>query len=186
MTDDIHIDGQNEEMDFEREDLGAKPILIFLLGLTIGCVLVALVLKGLYSYLDSYENRHQPAQNPLVQQTTADTRTVEPGDIKKFPPAAPRNRRNDGDQRLPHAGRTDVEQLWMGRPAGRRGANSHRPGDGTGGAARTSHPAASRRGSAIGREHGERSGAALGYKHQAREEEVRERSGRARLQSCRN
>ena len=85
MTDDLHIDGQNEEMDFEREDLGAKPILIFLFGLIIGCVLVALVLKGLYSYLDSYENHHQAAQSPLVQQTTTDTRNVEPGDIKKFP-----------------------------------------------------------------------------------------------------
>jgi hypothetical protein len=85
MSDDIHIDGQNEEVDFEREDLGAKPILIFLLALTIACVLVALALKGLYSYLDAYENRHQPVQNPLVQQTTTDTRTVERGDIKKFP-----------------------------------------------------------------------------------------------------
>lgn len=85
MTDDLHIDKQNEEMDFEREDLGAKPILTFLLGLVIGCVLVALVLRGLYSYLDSYENRHQPVENPLVQQTTADTRIVEKGDINKFP-----------------------------------------------------------------------------------------------------
>jgi hypothetical protein len=85
MTDDLHIDGQNEEMDFEREDLGAKPILIFLLGLVIGCVLVALVLKGLYSYLDSSENRQQPVENPLVQQTTADTRIVEKSDINKFP-----------------------------------------------------------------------------------------------------
>jgi hypothetical protein len=85
MTDDLHIDGQNEEMDFEREDLGAKPILIFLFGLIVGCLLVALVLKGLYSYLDSYENHHQAAQSPLVQQTTTDTRNVEPGDIKKFP-----------------------------------------------------------------------------------------------------
>jgi hypothetical protein len=85
MTDDLHIDGQNEEMDFEREDLGAKPILIFLLALIIGCVLVAVVLKGLYSYLDSYQNHHQAAQSPLVQQTTTDTRNVEKGDIKKFP-----------------------------------------------------------------------------------------------------
>ena len=53
MTDDLHIDGHNEEMDFEREDLGAKPILIFLLALIIGCVLVAIVLKGLYSVLDA-------------------------------------------------------------------------------------------------------------------------------------
>jgi len=85
MSDDIHIDGQNEGEEFEREDLGAKPILIFLLTLTIVCVLVALVLKGMYSYLDAYENRRQPEQNPLVQQTTADTRTVEPGDLAKFP-----------------------------------------------------------------------------------------------------
>jgi hypothetical protein len=85
MTDDLHIDGQNEEMDFEREDLRAKPILLFLFGLIVGCLLVALVLKGLYSYLDSYENHHQAAQSPLVQQTTTDTRNVEPGDIKKFP-----------------------------------------------------------------------------------------------------
>jgi len=85
MSDDIHLDGQNEKMDFEREDLGAKPILIFLLSLTIGCLLVALVLKGLYSYLDTYESRHQPVQNPLAQPTTPDTRIVERGDIRKFP-----------------------------------------------------------------------------------------------------
>ena len=85
MSDDIHIDGQNEEMDFEREDLGAKPILTFLLSLTIGCVLVAVVLRGLYSYLDTYEGRRQPVQNPLALPTTADTRIVEQGDIKKFP-----------------------------------------------------------------------------------------------------
>jgi hypothetical protein len=85
MSDDIHIDGQNEEMDFEREDLGAKPIFTFLLSLTIGCVLVAVVLRGLYSYLDTYEGRHQPVQNPLALPTTADTRIVEQGDIKKFP-----------------------------------------------------------------------------------------------------
>ncbi len=85
MSDDIHIDGHNEEVEFEREDLAAKPILIFLLGLTIGCVVVALLLRGLYSYLDAYENRHEPVQSPLVQQTTADTRVVEPGNISKFP-----------------------------------------------------------------------------------------------------
>jgi len=85
MSDDVHIDRQHREPGFEREDLGARPILIFLLSLTIGCVLVAFVLKGLYSYLDTYANRHQPLQNPLAQQITADTRTVGPGDIQKFP-----------------------------------------------------------------------------------------------------
>ncbi len=85
MSDDTHIDGQNEEVEFEQEDLGARPILIFLVSLTVFCVLVALLVRGLYSYLDAYENRHQSVQNPLVQGTKADPRLVEPGDIAKFP-----------------------------------------------------------------------------------------------------
>lgn len=85
MSDEIHIDGHHEEAEFEREDLGAKPILIFLAALVVGCVVVALALRGMYSYLDRYESRHEPAQSPLVQPTTADTRVVEPGNIAKFP-----------------------------------------------------------------------------------------------------
>jgi hypothetical protein len=85
MSEDIHIDGQNEEVEFEQEDLGARPILIFLAALVIGCLLVALLLKGMYRYLDAYENRHEPIQNPMAQQSRADPRLVEPGDIAKFP-----------------------------------------------------------------------------------------------------
>jgi hypothetical protein len=84
MTDNIHFDGHNDE-DFEREDLGAKPIIVFLIALVVGCVVVAILLKGMYSLLDKRETQHQPAQSPLVQQTTTDTRTVEPGDVTKFP-----------------------------------------------------------------------------------------------------
>jgi len=39
----------------------------------------------MYSYLDAYENRHQPTQSPLVQQINPDTRTVAPGEVTKFP-----------------------------------------------------------------------------------------------------
>ena len=67
------IDGHNQEVEFEREDLPAKSVLLFLVALTVVCVLVVLVLKGMYSYLDGYKRWHVPAQNPLVQ-TTADTR----------------------------------------------------------------------------------------------------------------
>src|ERR1700680_857040 len=85
MSEDTHIDGRNQEVDFEREDLAPKPIVIFLIALAVGCVLVALVLRGMDSYLDSHENHHQPVQSPLVQRNTADTRVVSPGDITKFP-----------------------------------------------------------------------------------------------------
>ncbi len=85
MNDDVHIDGHNQEVEFEREDLAAKPILLFLGGLVLICVLVALFLRGMYSYLDSYDNRHQLPQNPLVEPSAASTRDVTSGDISKFP-----------------------------------------------------------------------------------------------------
>lgn len=85
MTDHIHIDGHDEDADFERQDLSAKAVLLFLLALLVGCVLVGLLLKGMYSYLDAYERHHQPEQNPLVQSNPADTRVVEPGRVAQFP-----------------------------------------------------------------------------------------------------
>ena len=85
MSDDAPIDRHNPEVEFEREDLAPKPILLFLAGLIAACVLVALLLRGMYSYLDHYDNQHQAEQNPLVQQTTADTRIVTPGAVSKFP-----------------------------------------------------------------------------------------------------
>jgi hypothetical protein len=84
MSDDTPIDGADQEVEFEREDLAPKPILLFLLGLIVVCLLVALVLRGMYSYLDAYENHHEPVQNPLVS-TQADTRNIRPGEIVKFP-----------------------------------------------------------------------------------------------------
>ena len=110
MSDDTHIDGHNEEMDFEREDLTPKPILLFLLALIVGCVLVALVLRGMYGYLESYDNHHQPVQSPLVPQSTADTRYISPNDIAKFPePRLESNERSEindfriGAERPSHA-----------------------------------------------------------------------------------
>lgn len=119
MTDDTHIDGHNEEAEFEREDLGAKPVILFLVGLTVGCLLVALLLKGMYSYLDARENRHQPALNPLVQQTRSDLRSVTPGDITKFPEP----RLETDEPREIRAFRLQEEQTlhsygWVDQPAG--------------------------------------------------------------------
>ena len=84
MNDDTPIDGHDQEVEFEREDLAPKPILLFLLALIVVCVVLAVLLRGMYSFLDSYENHHEPVQNPLVP-TQADTRTVMPGEIVKFP-----------------------------------------------------------------------------------------------------
>jgi hypothetical protein len=98
MSDGMHSHEEslhNQEVEFEREDLGAKPILTFLITLTVGCVLVALVLRGMYSYLSAYENHHQPVQSPLVPPARVETRIVTPGDIARFPQP-----RLESDERL--------------------------------------------------------------------------------------
>jgi len=64
MTDEITKHGP--EVDFEREDLAARPIYIFLVGLAVVCLLVYFILRGMYVYLDVRENANQPAPNPLV------------------------------------------------------------------------------------------------------------------------
>jgi|SRR5205085_3137072 len=85
MTEDIRVNDHNEEVEFEREDLSPRSFFIFFIALALGCVLVYFILRGMYSYLDAYENRHQPPPRPLVQQTNPDTRTVMPGEVTKFP-----------------------------------------------------------------------------------------------------
>ena len=75
---------------FEREDLGAKTIFGFLLGLAVLGVLVYFAVNGLYWGLDRYSETHQPQQNPLkplVQTSTRDTDTAKVrGEIKsEFP-----------------------------------------------------------------------------------------------------
>jgi hypothetical protein len=67
---------------FEREDLSAKPIFSFLIGLALICVLAYFMLRVMYGLLDAREKTHQPPQNPLVavkpeagKPTTEETRS---------------------------------------------------------------------------------------------------------------
>ncbi len=78
---------------FEREDLSAKSVFSFLIGLAVVCVLFFFILRGMYAYLDAYQKAHQPPQSSLVKTTKADTRMVAPEDITKFP--QPRLERNE-------------------------------------------------------------------------------------------
>jgi len=71
--------------EFERQDLNAKGIFWFLVGLAIFLVVVGVVLNGMYGFLSHYNAEHQPAQNPLVAPQAGETRDVSPLDAKKFP-----------------------------------------------------------------------------------------------------
>jgi len=91
----------------------------FLIGLAIAGILVALVLWGLYRVMDAYERNHQPAQNPLVQQATTDTRHVLPGEINKFPqPRLERNERLEINDFLLKEEQTLDSYGWVDQKAG--------------------------------------------------------------------
>ncbi|MBZ5707495.1 MAG: hypothetical protein LAN63_19295 [Acidobacteriia bacterium] len=74
---------------FEREDLNAKAVFAFLIGLAVICVLSYFILIGVYHYLDVYQRANQPPQNPLVAakpETGKPTRAETKAEIKKdFP-----------------------------------------------------------------------------------------------------
>jgi len=83
----------NSGVEFEREDLGARSVFEFLIGVAVMIVLASLAVWGMYGYLHRYARRHQQVQNPLVQESSSDTREVTPGDIEKFP--QPRLEKNE-------------------------------------------------------------------------------------------
>jgi hypothetical protein len=78
---------------FERQDLTARGVFVFLISLAIGGVLVVFVVWGLYQFMDARQRSHQPPQSPLVKQAETDTRIVPPDEIAKFP--EPRLERNE-------------------------------------------------------------------------------------------
>jgi hypothetical protein len=81
--------------DYERRDIGVRPILYFIAGLIVAAVLIHLLLAGLYEYLDKRENANQPPVNPLVSSASTDTRHVSP----KYPDAAFPDPRLETDER---------------------------------------------------------------------------------------
>jgi hypothetical protein len=58
---------------FEREDLGSKPIIAFIVSVVVTGVLVYYALWGMFRFLDAYERKQQQSVSPLVK-TEQDTR----------------------------------------------------------------------------------------------------------------
>ena len=81
----LQHDHHHEGPEFEREDWSPAAVYGFLAGLGLMCVLAYFIIWGVYGYLDAYQRNHEPAQNPLVTATNADTRKVIPGEINNFP-----------------------------------------------------------------------------------------------------
>jgi hypothetical protein len=82
MTD--HRKHQHDDLGFEREDLGAKPVFGFILSLVISGILIYYVIWGVFHFLDSYDKKHQQARTPLIKVET-NTRDVQTQMIQRFP-----------------------------------------------------------------------------------------------------
>jgi hypothetical protein len=103
MTEPKH-DEHNEGMGFERQDLGSKPIYGFLISLVVVGVLIYYTVLGIFSMLEKYNEKHQPATSPMAQRATTSTRTVEPGAIEKTFP----------EPRLETNERTEINDFRLG------------------------------------------------------------------------
>ena len=85
MSDPTKRGNHSEHAEYEREDLTARAVFTFLIGLVVMFVVVIGILKVLTGGLDAYNRSHQPAQNPLVAKVPGDTREVTAEEVKKFP-----------------------------------------------------------------------------------------------------
>jgi hypothetical protein len=110
---------------FEREDLGAKPIFGFLIGLAVMGVLVYFIVVASYKFLDHYQRTHETPQSPLRPALETDTRDTDAAEVaqgieQKFPePRLENDERTElNDFRL-----SEEERLnsygWIDQPAGK-------------------------------------------------------------------
>jgi hypothetical protein len=81
-----HLPDGAEQPEFERQDLSPRAVFAFLIGLAIAGALISVILFGAYKFLNGYEARNQPEQNPMSNKgTNVDTRKITPEDVNRFP-----------------------------------------------------------------------------------------------------
>jgi hypothetical protein len=84
MTDHHKHEPQQDDIGFEHEDLGAKPVIGFIVTLVISGVLIYYVIWGIFHFLDAYDRKHQQARTPMIQ-VESNTRDVQTQLIQRFP-----------------------------------------------------------------------------------------------------
>ena len=75
----------HDDLGFEREDLGGKPVFGFILTVVIGGVLIYYVIWGIFYFLDAYDKKNQQTRNPMAAIEKANPRDVPPNEIQRFP-----------------------------------------------------------------------------------------------------
>jgi hypothetical protein len=87
--------GENDPGAYEHEDLSPRGVIYFMVGLAVLVVILYLIVFGMYRFLDSYEQAHQPAMSPMVA-PQADTRSMTSENTQTFP--EPRLEENERTQ----------------------------------------------------------------------------------------
>jgi hypothetical protein len=83
MTD-LHNEKRRDDLGFEREDLGSRPVFGFIISLVILGILVYYAIWGIFHFLDAYDIKNQQVRRPLVQ-VESNTREVQSETIRRFP-----------------------------------------------------------------------------------------------------
>jgi hypothetical protein len=78
MSDQRNHANSNSHGDYERSDIGVKPILYFLVGLAVAVVLSYFLVRGIYAFLEHRSEAEQTPVSPLVTNAPADTRHIPP------------------------------------------------------------------------------------------------------------
>jgi hypothetical protein len=79
MAEDLNPHGETA---FEPDDLQSKAIIGFFVGLAVLCIVVFLLVRGVYSVLDAKARAHQPPLSPLATATSPDTRDLNKTEVK--------------------------------------------------------------------------------------------------------
>jgi hypothetical protein len=103
---------------YEREDLSATGVIYFMIGLAVVVVAIYFIVFGMYHFLDTYENAHQPAMSPMVS-PEADTRTATHENTKVFPqPRLEENERSQLRQIIEDEDRKLATYNWVDKDKG--------------------------------------------------------------------
>jgi len=87
MSNDTNQANPNGHGSFERRDVGIAGVLYFLLGLAVLGLMAAVVVTGLFHYLDKRTEAQQTPVSPLVTNAPKDTRHLPPeynGDYQQY------------------------------------------------------------------------------------------------------
>ena len=78
MSNELNHGQQQSNGGYERQDLGPKGVLYFLLGLLVAGVFVYFIVNGLFAFLQKQSDTRQTVVSPLVTNAPADTRKLPP------------------------------------------------------------------------------------------------------------